>query len=121
MSVYGSDVTPYVSADLDNENLEIVGGNPSIDTGMRNYWSLVNEAASRRPAQAGIAASSVLNGSNVLVSMSVKAAQTGEYKVAAWLLEDDIYGSRQENTRWPHGCSRMISTDRNLTAALPGI
>lgn len=94
MSVYGSDVTPYVSADLDNENLAIVGGNPSIDVGMRNYWNLVNEAASRRPAQAGIAASSVLNGSNVLVSMSVKAAQTGEYKVAAWLLEDDIYGSQ---------------------------
>ena len=93
MSVYGSDVTPYVSADLD-VNLAIVGGNPSIDAGMRNYRSLVNEAASSRPAQAGIAASSVLSGSNVLVSMSVKAAQTGEYKVAAWLLEDDIYGSQ---------------------------
>ena len=93
MSVYGSDVTPYVSADLD-VNLAIVGGNPLIDAGMRNYWSLVNEAASSRPAQAGIAASSVLSGSNVLVSMSVKAAQTGEYKVAAWLLEDNIYGSQ---------------------------
>lgn len=94
MSAYGGDVTPYVSADLDNENLVIVGGNPSIDAGMRNYWNLVNEAASRRPAQAGIAASSVLIGSTVSVSMSVKAAQTGEYKVAAWLLEDDIYGSQ---------------------------
>lgn len=93
MSAYGGDVTPYVSADLD-VNLAIVGGNPSIDAGMRNYWSLVNEAASSRPAQAGIAASSVLIGSTVSVSMSVKAAQTGEYKVAAWLLEDDIYGSQ---------------------------
>ena len=94
MSIYGGDVTPYVSVDFDNEQLVAVGGNPSPEAGMRTYRSLVSTAATLRPAKAGIAASSVLSGSNVVVSMSVKAAETGEYKVAAWLLEDDIYGSQ---------------------------
>lgn len=94
MSVYGSDKTPYVSADFDNEQLVVEGANPSDKVQVQLYSNLIAQAKALRPAKAGIAASSVLSGSNVVVSMSVKVSETGEYKAGAWLLEDDIYGSQ---------------------------
>jgi hypothetical protein len=42
-------------------------------------------------ADAGIAAATELSGKDVLVNVEVKAAQANNYRVAAWLLEDDIY------------------------------
>jgi hypothetical protein len=42
-------------------------------------------------ADAGIAAAAELSGKDVLVNVEVKAAQANNYRVAAWLLEDDIY------------------------------
>lgn len=42
-------------------------------------------------ADAGIAAAAELSGKDVLVNVEVKAAQANNYRVAAWLLEDEIY------------------------------
>ena len=93
MSVYGSDVTPYVSVDMDKE-LYVLGGNPDPRAGKSAYNALISRSASLRPAKAGIAASSAMVGSNLVVSMSVKVSETGEYKAGAWLLEDGIYGKQ---------------------------
>lgn len=45
----------------------------------------------KETAQAGVAAAAELSGKDVLVNVEVKAAQANNYRVAAWLLEDDIY------------------------------
>lgn len=42
-------------------------------------------------AAAGVAAAAEISGSEVVVNMEVKAAEKNSYRVAAWLLEDDIY------------------------------
>lgn len=46
-------------------------------------------------ADAGIAASSKIEGSNVKVDLSVMAAIEQEYKVTAWVLENDVYNPGQ--------------------------
>ena len=45
----------------------------------------------KETAQAGVAAAAELSGKDILVNVEVKAAQANNYRVAAWLLEDDIY------------------------------
>lgn len=95
MSIYGGGNTPYVSADFDNEQLVVEGGNPSDKVQVQLYSNLIAQAEALRPAKAGIAASSAMVGSNLVVSMSVKVSETGEYKAGAWLLEDGIYGKQQ--------------------------
>lgn len=49
------------------------------------------DALKKDKADAGIAASVKLSGDDILVNVEVKAAQANSYRVAAWLLEDDIY------------------------------
>lgn len=45
----------------------------------------------KEQADAGISAASELSADEVVVNVEVKAAVTNSYRVAAWLLEDDIY------------------------------
>ncbi len=45
-------------------------------------------------AKAGICASSILDGNQLVVNVGVKAAEDGEIRLAAWLLEDGIYGAQ---------------------------
>lgn len=45
----------------------------------------------KETAEAGIAAAVEISGEDVLVNVEVKAAQANNYRVAAWLLEDEIY------------------------------
>lgn len=49
------------------------------------------DALKKNTAAVGIAASAKISGDDVLVNIEVKAAQENDYRVAAWLLEDDIY------------------------------
>lgn len=46
---------------------------------------------SKPQADAGIAASASLSGDDILVNIEVKSAVKNDYRVAAWILEDDIY------------------------------
>ena len=90
---------PYVTYDLDN------GLYTTNSTSSKELLSLLRSniisETTKRPALAGIAASSALIGSNVVVSMSVKVAETGEYKVAAWLVEDGIYDEQANPNQVP--------------------
>ena len=79
---------PWVTYDLDNKIYTISSGN--VEHQMSLCRSAVLNEISSRPAVAGIAASSSIVGDVVLVSMSVKVAETGEYKIGAWLVEDGI-------------------------------
>ena len=74
-------------------------------TGYAVYGSvarLLEEALSRVDARAGIAATSVYDEDTRTVSITatVKAAETNEFRIGAWLIEDGIYG-RQTNNGTP--------------------
>lgn len=56
---------------------------------------ILKSLAKEDGAWAGIAASSVADSSSVKISIGVKAAKTQEYKVTAWLLEDNVYNPNQ--------------------------
>lgn len=43
------------------------------------------------PAKAGISANMALNDNALVVRMTVKAAETGNYRVGAWLVEDNLF------------------------------
>lgn len=85
---------PHVTFDLDRDVVTI--SNTSIAYLLQQCRTNIVTETSDRPALAAIAASSSVVDGSVAVSMSVKVAQTGEYKVAAWLLEDNI-NSEQAN------------------------
>ena len=47
-----------------------------------------------KAAKAGIAAAAVLDGNQVVVKAGIKAGEDGNYRLAAWLLEDGIQGKQ---------------------------
>ena len=49
------------------------------------------DALKKDKADVGVAAAASLSGDEVLVNVEIKAAKTNNYRVAAWLLEDEIY------------------------------
>lgn len=74
-------------------------------TGYTNYGSvtsLLKNAIARVDARAGIAATSVYDEETRTVSITatVKAAETNEFRIGAWLIEDGIYG-KQSNKGYP--------------------
>lgn len=98
-NVFGADTTPYVVIDLD-ENICHEGGclAASLNALTSEYDFLISSAMSLRPAKAAIAASSAAGDGSIVVSVSVKASETGEYKVGAWLVEDGIFGRQVNGT-----------------------
>lgn len=69
----------------------------------QNLRTMVDQAYGRTSAKAGIAASAQFDGGTLVVTASVKAAETADFRIGAWLLEDGIYG-RQSNynqAAWP--------------------
>lgn len=87
---------PHVTFDLDRDVVTI--SNISIAYLLQQSRTNIVTETANRPALAGIAASSSIVDGSVVVSMSVKVAQTGEYKVAAWLLEDNINAEQANPT-----------------------
>lgn len=61
------------------------------------FRSAFDATYGREKAQAGISASSYYDESTVVVRVSVKAAESGEYRVGAWLLEDGIVARQTNN------------------------
>ena len=60
---------------------------------------------SKQQADAGIAASASLSGDDILVNIEVKSAVKNDYRVAAWILEDDIKAQQSSNgalEEWMH-------------------
>lgn len=69
--------------------------------GYADYTKVDNliEVISKRYAEtpkAGISANPKMHDDQLIVRVSVKAAESGEYTVGAWLLEDDIYGQQSD-------------------------
>lgn len=57
-------------------------------------YNILDYCYEKDPAIAGIAASSNLEDGTLVVTASVKAAKTSEFRIGAWLLEDGIYGKQ---------------------------
>lgn len=63
--------------------------NYNLESGLR---LTVDEAYERCGAKAGISVATECDGNTAVVFAAVKAAETAEFRVGAWLLEDGIYG-----------------------------
>lgn len=75
---------PTVVADM-----YISYNNYNLEDGLRQ---MIDEAYGRSTAKAGIAVATKYEDNTAVVFVSVKAAEAGEFRVGAWLLEDGIYG-----------------------------
>ena len=64
--------------------------NVATGTDLKEIRSQIDQL-SKATADAGIAASVSLSGDDILVNVEVKSAKKNDYRVAAWVLEDDIY------------------------------
>lgn len=64
--------------------------NVATGTDLKEIKSQIDQLA-KPTADAGIAASVILSGDDILVNVEVKSAVKNNYRVAAWVLEDDIY------------------------------
>lgn len=68
-----------------------------------NVEPLVKSALNRTKAKAGIAVNTLYyeEENYVVVSAKIKAAESGEFRIGAWLLEDNVYGSQTINSSVP--------------------
>lgn len=64
--------------------------------------NIINSLVKADGADAGIAVAANGDSSSVFVSLAVKAAVEQEYKVSAWLLENNIYNPRQSGASEDH-------------------
>ena len=72
-----------------------------------NLVSIVSERYEAEEAKAGIAVNSKYADGAITLKVCVKAAETGQYRVGAWLLEDNIQGQQKgapagEENSWYH-------------------
>lgn len=65
--------------------------------------------SSKEDSAAGIAVNSSLVGNELVAKVTVKASQTGNYRIGAFLLEDGIYGRQTNATAdWMHNHDNVI-------------
>ena len=79
---------------------ETTGDDTSVSTIKRYIDQLYKDSA-----DAGIAAAAQVNGNTLSVKVQVKAAVENSYRVAAWILEDDIKAQQSSNgalEEWMH-------------------
>jgi hypothetical protein len=79
---------------------ETTGDDTSVSTIKKHIDQLHKESA-----DAGIAAAAQVNGNTLSVKVQVKAATENSYRVAAWILEDDIKAQQSSNgalEEWMH-------------------
>ncbi len=83
---------------------EMYYGFNNYKTPTATVTELVREfAAAKEESAAGIAVTSSLVDGQLVARVSVKAAEDGEYRVGAFLLEDGIYGKQLGNAQeWMH-------------------
>lgn len=66
-------------------------------TAYTQFVNAFNAEYEAEEAAAGIAVSTVLDGSQIVVKAGVKAASDGEYRLALWVLEDGIIANQVNN------------------------
>ena len=73
---------------------------------------LINERYDAEEAYAGIAVNSKYADGVITLKAVVKAAQTGNYRVGAWLLEDGLKGQQKDNSGlledWMHNLDDCV-------------
>ena len=62
----------------------------SVGTDLQEIKTQIDQLKKDK-ADVGIAAAASITGEDVIVNVEIKAAKANNYRVAAWLLEDDIY------------------------------
>ena len=101
----------------DNNYPELTFNLTRENTGTSISVKTIKEHIDRRhkeTAQAGITAATQLSGNILNITAGIKAAEAGTYRVAAWLLEDNIL-SKQENAR-----EEWQNTHNNAIRAMAG-
>lgn len=84
---------PYVLA-----NLSTPIANSYADQNLVNLKSVISSTLKTK-AKAGVAARTELKDNMLLVRASVKAAESGEYFVGAWLVESNLYAKQSNYTQ----------------------
>lgn len=95
------------------------------DVSYNNVCSLVEERFEAEDAKAGIAVNSVCEDGAITLKVCVKAAESGQYRVGAWLLEDNIQGQQKgapagEENSWYHvfnDCLRIADSKSGTSYA----
>ena len=68
----------------------------NYDAGSAALTSLINDMSSSK-AKVGISANPVYENDRLVVRVSVKAAETGNYNLGVWFLQDNVYGMQTDN------------------------
>lgn len=106
---------PGINFNMDIKHL-ISGSYNTIDENATKIDNTVNSALSEYPCTAGISASySALPDGTLKVHADVKLTDDGEYRIAAWLLEDGIYEPQANNI--PEVDTEEVSTHYNVLRA----
>ena len=90
-----------------------------------NVSSMIADRLEAEDAKAGISVNSVFADGALTFKVCVKAAQTGQYRVGAWLLEDNIKGQQKgapagEENSWYHefdDCIRIADSKSGTSYA----
>lgn len=90
-SVFGVNTYPTIILNMSHSF-----GNNGRAANKESLKNFIDNTKLSAPA-AGISARSNIEGSTVIARATVKAAKAGEYRVGAWLVEDDLYAP-QNNT-----------------------
>ena len=77
-------------------------GDTSADNFVAKNSQSINNLVKTNGADAGVAVYAALNNDEVSVAVGVKAAVTQEYKVTAWLLENNISNPSQAGATYSH-------------------
>ena len=85
---------PYLMIDF-NEGLSLHEYDPEAKLGVLK--SKLEEITST-PALVGISANPIFADDVLVVTVSVKAAQSGEYNLGVWLLQDNVYGKQSDKS-----------------------
>ncbi len=93
----GNELNPSGSAPVGFVDLAYQIGNTSVSNNVTNIKNAI-DSRTGTPAKAGISAVASQAGEFVIVRAAVKAAEAGQYRVNAWLLEDGIYAAQAGDT-----------------------
>ena len=115
-SFYGVQYFPTICLDWAMLTTEVTYNNVS---------SMIADRLEAEDAKAGISVNSVFADGALTFKVCVKAAQTGQYRVGAWLLEDNIKGQQKgapagEENSWYHefdDCIRIADSKSGTSYA----
>ncbi len=102
---FGVSSYPTVICDMKNSL-----GNNGYAYNLQQLQSQVNKSLAE-PAKAGISAKIDYADGIVVARATVKAAEAGNYRIGAWLVEDDIHGTQYNN-----GCKENVDFNTHEAA-----